>query len=546
MRHIETTTSLSSNESMDYDSLYGHGRRSSTAHQFALEERLQMQAEMHRLRMQLAHANKRAENFEEQLLKLQQAQPTSTKPSELTTDLSHNTTTKTKKGNSKTTKITKTPRSTFGSNPDPIVLPNGFIDGRSNALAAFEQKCQLLREFRQEFGHCNVPPDPPPKYRRLVNFIVKQRKYYRQLQRKPDAHPQITPERIAVLEEIGLQWYTKKNPMTTWHENYQKLLQIFGKHGHCCLPAIERATLDGDDDDELQKWTREQRRYLKAAKKIHIVDRSGECHQAITEEEESGNFQETNEAASEGPQDNALTRKESDHNESNKNSQENNKWKRNPQSQKRPPFPAYWTPELREKLQAIRCPWLHSFEDDPRAHNLNKNSAFLSTYWYSMLQKFQKFVQQHGTGFLPDTADKRLIEWARDNRRLYDAVQDGGTLDCDEYKTMFQLLERANFVLDREMLRKENERIEQLRLEEAERKRYEESSAGKLEAARKVERAAKDAVEKAKEKASLANKELREVGVHSIVFCLSNITLVLVVRRLILCAFIVFLGEKSA
>lgn len=487
--------------------MYGHG------------ERLQMQAELHRLRMQLAHANKRAENFEGRLLKLQQEQPASTKPSDPTNDPSHDAN-KTKKNNSKTTKFMKTPRSTFGSNPDPIVLPNGFIDGRSNAQAAFEQKCQLLREFRQEFGHCNVPPDPPPKYRRLVNFIMKQRKYYRQLQRKPDTHPQITPERIAVLEEIGLQWYTKKNPTTTWHENYQKLLQIFNRYGHCCLPAIERRSLGegdggGGDDDELQRWTREQRRYLKAAKQNHVIDRSEEHLQAITEEGESSNSQKSNETAAEEPGKPLETQIEKDHNATTQNPKKNNKTKRDPQSQRRPPFPAYWTPELREKLQDIRCPWLHSFEDDPRAQNLDKKPAFLSTFWFSMLQKCQKIVQERGTTFLPDnTADKRLIEWARDNRRLYDAVQDGKILDCDEYKTMFQLLHTANFVLDREVLRKEIERIEQLKLEKAERKRYEESCAGKLEAAKKVERAAKDAFEKAKEKASLANKELREVRVH--------------------------------
>ena len=58
-----------------------------------------------------------------------------------------------------------------------------MIDGRSNAHAAFAQKCQLLRDYKTEFGDLNtipkstyVPPSFPTKYRQLIDFIAKQRK----------------------------------------------------------------------------------------------------------------------------------------------------------------------------------------------------------------------------------------------------------------------------------------------------------------------------------------------------------------------------------
>ena len=41
-----------------------------------------------------------------------------------------------------------------------MLTPSGLIDGRSNAHAAFDQKCNLLREFKTEFGHCRVPEKP--------------------------------------------------------------------------------------------------------------------------------------------------------------------------------------------------------------------------------------------------------------------------------------------------------------------------------------------------------------------------------------------------
>ena len=141
----------------------------------------------------------------------------------------------TEHGNPK--RIYKGGPSTFGNKDNPLQTPFGLIDGRSNAEACFRQKVALLKEFKEQHGHLNVPQYPDDKmskYRRLHAFLANQRKHYRKFQQ--GIKVPLTQERIQLLDEALGQWFAP-HMEERFPELLEQLAKFHASHGHCCVGA---------------------------------------------------------------------------------------------------------------------------------------------------------------------------------------------------------------------------------------------------------------------------------------------------------------------
>ena len=93
----------------------------------------------------------------------------------------------------------------------------------------FEERCNQLLRFKEEFGHCKVPnvySDNPS----LGNWCNSTRSAYRRTQQGLKSDRNLTPDRIKRLEEIGLEWYPDK---ASFDKRYDDLVAFKKEFGHC-------------------------------------------------------------------------------------------------------------------------------------------------------------------------------------------------------------------------------------------------------------------------------------------------------------------------
>jgi len=128
------------------------------------------------------------------------------------------------------------------SSLDPSTLGRKFIE-----------RVQELAQYKAETGHCNVPR----RYGSLGNFVNKQRQLHRKhLEGKTTS---LTPERIRVLEQLGLQWsvdaraVTRQKNERVWMERYGELREYQRTHGTCRVPSDHPNT-------KLVSWVKAQRK----------------------------------------------------------------------------------------------------------------------------------------------------------------------------------------------------------------------------------------------------------------------------------------------
>mmetsp|Transcript_29093 Transcript_29093/g.81859 ORF Transcript_29093/g.81859 Transcript_29093/m.81859 type:complete len:136 (-) Transcript_29093:1-408(-) len=80
----------------------------------------------------------------------------------------------------------------------------GFEWAKPKGKAAWRHKYQLLINYRERYGDCNVPT----KYesdRALGRWVSTQRNQFKRYQEDPEMST-LTPENIRLLESIGFQW----------------------------------------------------------------------------------------------------------------------------------------------------------------------------------------------------------------------------------------------------------------------------------------------------------------------------------------------------
>ena len=76
---------------------------------------------------------------------------------------------------------------------------------KTQSTTGFDERCNQLLQFKDKFGHCNVP------YKYVNNpslgkWCSKIRTAYKKIQKGLKVDRNLSPDRIERLEEIGFQW----------------------------------------------------------------------------------------------------------------------------------------------------------------------------------------------------------------------------------------------------------------------------------------------------------------------------------------------------
>jgi hypothetical protein len=103
---------------------------------------------------------------------------------------------------------------------------------------AWEENFKLLVDYKEQHGHCNVPQ----KYEQdpvLGLWVVNQR------QRKDS----LSAEQLSKLDDLGFSW----SILRTWNENFELLVSYKEQYGHCNVPTIY------SHDPILGRWVITQR-----------------------------------------------------------------------------------------------------------------------------------------------------------------------------------------------------------------------------------------------------------------------------------------------
>ena len=101
---------------------------------------------------------------------------------------------------------------------------------------AFDKHVDELVEFKNEFGHCNVPHQYSSNLS-LGQWCSNLRKAYKQLQKGQKANMNLSVDRIECLENIGFKWSIVISPRATFDERFNELVEFKNKFGHCNVPC---------------------------------------------------------------------------------------------------------------------------------------------------------------------------------------------------------------------------------------------------------------------------------------------------------------------
>jgi len=105
----------------------------------------------------------------------------------------------------------------------------------------WEQLYGRLKEFRQTYGHCQVPQNWPPD-QTLANWVGVQRRMY--------ATHKIRPDREAKLNALHFIWNINAVYDAHWQQHYQALKLFYQQHGHGQVPGSNK---------QLTSWIENQR-----------------------------------------------------------------------------------------------------------------------------------------------------------------------------------------------------------------------------------------------------------------------------------------------
>jgi len=132
------------------------------------------------------------------------------------------------------------------------------LNGESKAKAGqlrkltWDKKLQLLRDYKEKHGNCDVPPNYlTPCGIALGNCVENLRNQCSRYQSKCPST--MTPKRIADLEAVGL--YFGKTQKDKWENHYQNLHAFYQEFGHTRVPQRYK-TADGST---LGEWVKKQR-----------------------------------------------------------------------------------------------------------------------------------------------------------------------------------------------------------------------------------------------------------------------------------------------
>ncbi len=117
----------------------------------------------------------------------------------------------------------------------------------STTSVSWKQRFQELLEFREQYGHVNVPYDFPPNPP-LAQWVKRQRHQYRLL--KEGRHSNLTPNRLEQLECIDYCWDSRQ---AHWLDRFYELQEFQRKNAHI---RVSKRNLT---DRPLAVWLKRQR-----------------------------------------------------------------------------------------------------------------------------------------------------------------------------------------------------------------------------------------------------------------------------------------------
>ena len=105
-------------------------------------------------------------------------------------------------------------------------------------VAKWQSKLELLRQYQEQYGHCNVPEVYKIDGVKLGSWLGSQRREYKNLMK--GMYAPITQERIEQLEAIGFDFKAslEKREEAHWQTKLQLLQQYQEWNGHCNVPQI--------------------------------------------------------------------------------------------------------------------------------------------------------------------------------------------------------------------------------------------------------------------------------------------------------------------
>ena len=120
----------------------------------------------------------------------------------------------------------------------------GFVWEPNHPPAKWQESYTKLVRYKGKHGNCNVPQGWKQD-KSLGNWVMTQR--------AAKVNGRLTPEREALLADIGFVWVLiAQSAPLTWEERYEALLRYKGKHGDCNVPRRW-------EQDKLGNWVGNQR-----------------------------------------------------------------------------------------------------------------------------------------------------------------------------------------------------------------------------------------------------------------------------------------------
>jgi len=110
----------------------------------------------------------------------------------------------------------------------------------------WDKNCELLKSFKEEHGHTQVPATG--EWKPLYDWLSKTKK------RKNGPHDgctQLTAKQIEMLDKVGISWHNNTAAHRSWDVSFAEVEAFHKKNGHCKVPHKK--------EPRLSQWLRTQR-----------------------------------------------------------------------------------------------------------------------------------------------------------------------------------------------------------------------------------------------------------------------------------------------
>lgn len=128
------------------------------------------------------------------------------------------------------------------------------IESQTLAEKLWYQRYLELQEFKEQYGHCNVPKTYTPN-EHLGRWVSRQRLEFKKYSNGDPS--ELTSYHVETLKKIGFCWNSKNVNDALWYIRYEELVEFKKQFGHCNVPKTYSPNFS------LGKWVSTQRRKYK-------------------------------------------------------------------------------------------------------------------------------------------------------------------------------------------------------------------------------------------------------------------------------------------